>query len=36
MKNRPDERCLWHESIARHAADELPLGYKQRLALACS
>ncbi len=24
------------ESIARHAADELPLGYKQRLALACS
>ncbi|MFS9531892.1 ABC transporter ATP-binding protein, partial [Klebsiella pneumoniae] len=23
-------------SIARHAADELPLGYKQRLALACS
>ena len=22
--------------IARHAADELPLGYKQRLALACS
>lgn len=36
MKNRPDERCLWPESIARHAADELPLGYKQRLALACS
>ena len=24
------------KSIARHAADELPLGYKQRLALACS
>ncbi len=24
------------ESIARHAADEAPLGYKQRLALACS
>ena len=24
------------KSIARHAADELPLGYKQRLALACA
>ncbi|CAA0276806.1 TPA: ABC transporter ATP-binding protein [Klebsiella pneumoniae] len=24
------------KSIARHTADELPLGYKQRLALACS
>lgn len=36
MKNRAHERCLWPESIAGHAADELPLGYKQRLALACS
>ncbi len=35
-KNLPHERGIRPEKYRPHATDELPLGFKQRLALACS